>query len=488
MSSIPRPADMFDRAWEWDALVRFCADTSSGATLGVVSGRRRQGKSYLLEALCSATGGFYFMATEATEAESLRQLAEAVADHLNMPAAPSLRDWEQAVDLLLALGRDGPVPVVLDEFPYLCASSPALPSIVQKALGPRRAQRTGSRARLVLCGSAMTFMGGLLSGSAPLRGRAGLDLTVPTFDYRTAQEFWGIDDLPLAVRVHAVVGGTPAYRREYAGGDAPRGSDDFDGWVVRTVLNPASPLFKEARYLLAEEPSMRDKALYHSVLAAVAEGHGTRGAIARFVGRRDDALQHPLTVLEDAGLLRREPDVFRAGRSTVRIIEPLITFYHAVMRPEWARLERPGQAETVWTDARARFESAVLGPHFEQLCRDWAARFADDSTHGGRVAVVGSGVVNDAARRRTWEVDVAARSADGRVLSLGEAKWGQVMDTDQLDRLRRIRQLLVAQDRDGAECARLVCFSGAGFTDELRAAERDGQVVCVSLDRLYTGG
>ncbi|MGH4017919.1 MAG: SEC-C metal-binding domain-containing protein [Pseudonocardiaceae bacterium] len=32
------------------------------------------------------------------------------------------------------------------------------------------------------------------------------------------------------------------------------------------------------------------------------------------------------------------------------------------------------------------------------------------------------------------------------------------------------------------------CFSGAGFTDELRAAERDEQVVCVSLDRLYTRG
>jgi hypothetical protein len=113
--------------------------------------------------------------------------------------------------------------------------------------------------------------------------------------------------------------------------------------VIRTVLNPASPLFKEARYLLAEEPSLRDKALYHSVLAAVAEGHRTRGAIARFVGRRDDALQHPLTVLEDAGLLRREADAFRTGRSTVHITEPLISFYHAVMRPEWTRLERPGQ-------------------------------------------------------------------------------------------------------------------------------------------------
>jgi uncharacterized protein len=205
----------------------------------VVSGRRRQGKSYLLEALCAAMGGFYFAATEATEAESLRQLADALADHLGMPAAPVLRDWEQAIDLLLALGRDAPVPVVLDEFPYLCASSPALPSIVQKMLGPRRAQRMESSTRLVLCGSAMTFMGGLLSGSAPLRGRAGLDLTVPTFDYRQAAEFWGLDDPHLAVRVHAVVGGTPAYRREYVSGDAPSGIDDFDPWVLRTVLNPA---------------------------------------------------------------------------------------------------------------------------------------------------------------------------------------------------------------------------------------------------------
>ncbi|MGH3939105.1 MAG: AAA family ATPase [Pseudonocardiaceae bacterium] len=484
---IARPEDMFDRAWEWDALVRFCTADPAGATLGVVSGRRRQGKSYLLEALCAALGGFYFAATEATEAESLRQLAEALADHLDMPAAPVLRDWEQAVDLLLALGREAPAPVVLDEFPYLCASSPALPSIVQKALGPRRAQRVASRARLVLCGSAMTFMGGLLSGSAPLRGRAGLDLTVPTFDYRQAAEFWGIDDPHLAVRVHAVVGGTPAYRREYVSGDVPDGADDFDPWMLRTVLNPASPLFKEARYLLTEEPSLRDKALYHSVLAAVAEGNQTRGGIARFVGRRDDALSHPLTVLADAGLLRHDQDAFRTGRPTMRITEPLITFYHAVMRPDWARLERPGQAGRVWTQARTRFDSAVLGPHFEELCRSWAAHFADDATLGGAGAAVSSGIVNDPAGRRSWEVDVAVRSADGALLALGEAKWGQTMGMEHLRRLQRIRQLLITQNRNGAEQARLLCFSGAGFTDELRTAERAGAAVCIDLDRLYGG-
>lgn len=236
------------------------------------------------------------------------------------------------MDLLLALGREEPVPVVFNEFPYSCASSPAVPSIVQKAFGPRRKERTSSRARLVLCGSSMTFMGGLLSGSAPLRGRAGLDLTVPTFDYRAAAGFWGIDDPHLVLRVHSIVGGTPAYRREYTDGDSPARADDFDAWVVRTVLNPASPLFKEARYLLTEESSLRDKALYHSVLAAVAEGNHNRRAIARFVGRLDDALQHPLTVLEDAGLLRRDPDAFRASRSRVaqhRTTDHLLPRHHA---------------------------------------------------------------------------------------------------------------------------------------------------------------
>ncbi|MGH3567233.1 MAG: ATP-binding protein [Pseudonocardia sp.] len=485
MSTIPRPPGMFDRAWEWDTLVRFCDDVSPYVKLGVVSGRRRQGKSYLLEALCEAVGGFYFVATEATETESLRQLADAVANHLDMPVAPALKNWDQALELLLTIGRDRPLPVVLDEFPYLCASSPALPSIVQKALGSRRPTTANTRTRLVLCGSAMTFMGALLSGSAPLRGRASLDLTVPTFDYRAAAEFWDIEDPALAVRVHAVVGGTPAYRREYTSGDSPRDRNDFDPWVARTVLNPASPLFREARYLLAEEPSLRDKALYHSVLAAVAEGNSTRGAIARFVGRRDDALQHPLTVLEDAGLLRREPDAFRAGRSTVRITEPLISFYHAVMRPEWTRLERPGQGATVWADARSRFESAILGPHFEHLCRDWTIRFANGADLGGTAAFVGNAVINDPARRRTWEVDVVARSADGRVLALGEAKWGQVMGIELLDRLRRIQQLLVAHGRAGADQARLLCFSGSGFTDELRMAENEGQALCVGLDRLY---
>lgn len=249
---LSKPELIFDRDAEWDDLARFALDDRAGATLGVVTGRRRQGKTMLLYELAKATGGFYFGATEATEADSLRRLGQAIGQHTGSVGPIELADWAGAVDALLALDRQRPVPIVLDEFPFLARTSRELPSVIQHALTPGRPQRVDSRARLLLCGSALSYMGGLLAGSAPLRGRAGLELPVTPLDYRTAARFWGITDPRLAVQVYAIVGGTPAYRREYVQDDAPAGPDDFDSWVIRAVLNPGRPLFREARYLLAE--------------------------------------------------------------------------------------------------------------------------------------------------------------------------------------------------------------------------------------------
>jgi AAA+ ATPase superfamily predicted ATPase len=73
-----KSADVFDRDLEWGRIERFVEDDKPGASLGIVSGRRRQGKSFLLEAVCQQTGGFYFSAPEATNAESLAQIGGAL--------------------------------------------------------------------------------------------------------------------------------------------------------------------------------------------------------------------------------------------------------------------------------------------------------------------------------------------------------------------------------------------------------------------------
>lgn len=488
MAGLPKPAEVFDREAEWADLASFVTDPASGPALGIVWGRRRQGKTYLLGAVTDVVGGVYFEATEATAAESRRRLGEVLAAHLGAPGPIDFPTWSTAVDALFGLAGSGPLPVVIDEFPYLARVSPELPSLIQAGLDARR-RRGGRQVRLLLCGSALTFMGRLLSGSAPLRGRAGLELVVPPLDYRMAARFWNITDPGLAVLTHAVVGGTPAYRREYVRDDAPRSLRDFGPWAERTVLNPASPLFREARYLLAEEPDLRDQALYHSVLAAVADGNASRGGIASYVGRKATEVSHPLSVLEDTGLLAKEPDLLRSARPAYRITEPLITFYQAIMRPAWRDLERR-QAAAVWRRSQARFASAVVGPHFEALCRTWAADFAGPGTFGDVAGQVGHGVVNDPERRTSHEVDVVVMAVpDGsapRVLSLGEAKWGETMGPAHVERLARIRDLLQSRGYD-TRGTRLACYSGSGFTPELREAAARRQVVLVDLERLYSG-
>ncbi|HEY0697953.1 MAG TPA: ATP-binding protein, partial [Micromonospora sp.] len=77
-----KPAEMFDRDFEWSELIRFVTHVEPRAALGVVSGRRRQGKTFLLDAVTRATGGFMFSATESIEVESLRQFGAALATHV----------------------------------------------------------------------------------------------------------------------------------------------------------------------------------------------------------------------------------------------------------------------------------------------------------------------------------------------------------------------------------------------------------------------
>ena len=146
------------------------------------------------------------------------------------------------------------------------------------------------------------------------------------------------------------------------------------------MLNRQSPLFREARYLLAEETEIRDPGLYHSVLAAIASGNQTNGGIANYVGRKSADITHPLNVLEDAALITREPDLFRGGKWLYRVSEPLITFYEVVMRPEWFRLEADSRTRSGVTSAptssggsSARTSSRSAGPSSHLPTVSWTA-------------------------------------------------------------------------------------------------------------------
>jgi hypothetical protein len=145
-----------------------------------------------------------------------------------------------------------------------------------------------------------------------------------------------------------------------------------------------------------------------------------------------------------------------------------------------------------WERSQPRFTANVLGPHFEQLCRHWTRFFAPEDAAGGFPARVEPGTVNDPGSKKTHQVDVAAFGLDAAnreaLLAIGEAKWHEAMGIGHLERLRHIRSLLTAQGRHGAATARLLCFSGAGFTAELAdEAARSGDIRLLTPADLYTG-
>lgn len=264
-----RSPDLFDREHEWADLVAFVQQRASGTRLAIVRGRRRQGKSFLLRRLAEATGGFYYQALEQERSQALDALGVAAGRHFEVPGGKLAFDsWDDAISAVTRpRSTDDPAVVIIDELPYLLAHSPELPSVLQRHIDASGGR--GPRVRLIVCGSALSVMAGLLAGTKALRGRAGHDVVVGSFDYRTAARFWELDDARVAFHLHAVLGGTPGYR-DLVAARPPRRMADLSRWIEQTVLDPGSALFREDDYLLREERSLSDRALYHAVVGATA--------------------------------------------------------------------------------------------------------------------------------------------------------------------------------------------------------------------------
>ena len=68
------------------------------------------------------------------------------------------------------------------------------------------------------------------------------------------------------------------------------------------------------------------------------------------------------------------------------------------------------------------------------------------------------------------------------MLSLGEAKWGDVMGDRHVERLRRARDLLAAKGFDTSDTV-IACYGGADFD---MISGNDG-VLSIGPERLLTG-
>lgn len=495
-----RPAGLFGRQQEWADLVRLVESPEPKLKLGLLYGRRRFGKSFLLRRLVDSVGGLYHLAIEQERRPALERFAETVA-RLVTPVPPvALDDWETGFRFLLTVigEQRGDHVVVLDEYPYLRAASPEIDSTIQAVMDDVAGGGFGSDWRgtitLILCGSAMSVMTDLLSGTAPLRGRATFDLSLRAFDYREFREYWNIADPVVAFQLNAVLGGAPGYRTLTAGVTTPQSPDDVPAWLAATVLAPSHALYSEDRYLLREDPRITKHSLYYSMLNAIAGGATAPSEIAQRIGKKVTDLDHSLGVLRSAGFITRHDDLMAQRRPNYQVSDPIVRFHELITRRNEDLIEER-EVEELWQRARPVFSSQIIGPHFEHICREWVTRYASVATLGGEVGPSRNLQINDKDRKQNLELDVVAAtraSASGQrkvIQLLGEAKGSrQRRDLSDLVRLDRSRELLEERGVAMAGSMRLVLFGLSGFSPELEmhAAER-ADVELVDIDRLYGG-
>jgi uncharacterized protein len=351
----------------------------------VLYGRRRVGKTELLQQLCEGRRAVYFLAAQVREKDNLRAFKDALKEGLGDPLLDDVQfpDWSAALGFAAERAGDERLVLVLDEFPYLCDSSKGLPSQLQKFWDTRG---KSSSLMLVLCGSQVSFMEKeVLAERSPLFGRRTgqrrLEPLQPSETMAFAPE-WSVHDRVLA---YGILGGMPAYLRRF------RESRSIEANLMAEVLRPEGYLFDEVNFLLRTELS--SPATYNSILAAVAQGCDRVGDIALHVGVDSTTAGKYLHVLRELQLIARDipitdPDPLRSRKGRYRIADRFVAFHFRHVQPN-VSLIHAGRGQKVYEefiapDLERLFDEARTEFVLAHLAREAAELIGDEVLESGR--------------------------------------------------------------------------------------------------------
>lgn len=448
-------------------LTRLREAIANAPQLVVLRGRRRVGKSFLLvHALGHGRRGVFFQADEQNERSHLDLLAREVAPLLGARVPLRFDSWDEALATVGELARNGPLAIVLDEFQWLTAAQPSLESIVQRHWDEWERDRVP--VTLILSGSALRPMEGLLEPGAPLYGRADYRPLLEPLDYRDASLFASrrLSD-ESRLRRYAVLGGTPQYQ-------VWAGTGNLLELIPERILRKGESLYEEPLHLLREEQEIRDPGTYFAIVKEIAAGRTRVGEISNATQISTPNLTKMLGRLEALGYLQGRSPLTSKGpetrRTSYRLADPFFRFWFRFVFPNRSLLER-GRAKEVLRVVERDMDT-YMGLAFEDCCREWVGRFA------GATLPVSQQVGSWWSRDGQTEIDVVGVSR-GRYDLLASCKWTKTAPASALEQLLEQRDSL---PRAGG--AKLAIFS-RGFSRKLERRAAEEGVALIGVEQLF---
>lgn len=474
--------------------------SSDSFQLVIIYGRRRIGKTSLINHFIKDKTGAIFTARESSAKENLAALSKAILsikrhptkasalyDELNSEASSTMiqdktmldliddsnvifGSFQEAFEYLFKLAREQEIVFAIDEYPYLAESDRSISSLLQSMIDK---EKDHIKLYLILCGSSMSFMEHQVLGyKSPLYGRRTAQIKVLPFDiFQAAELLQGLSAEDL-VSWYGITGGVPVYLEKYDQ------SLSLEQNIAHNIMRPDCFLFGEPDSFLQQE--LREPARYNAVVWAIASGNKKLTDIANAAGMDRTAVGSYLDSLIELGIITKEHPVIDKNRKKVRyrISDNLFRFWYSFI-PKYLTPILAGRYKEVAARISKEQVSTFLGRAFEDICRQWLLKNMETKDIPF-ILDIGGWWGTDKEKHEEADLDIIAICDDDSVI-FGECKWrNKPTGSDVLKTLVRRSGLFKEKYKE----QRLFIFSKNGFTETCqREAEKIGCTL-ISLDEL----
>ena len=383
------------------------------ATFVVLYGRRRVGKTALINHFCEDKRTIYFLATEENESENRNAFKNLVAETFNndLLAESSLNSWDPIFKVVATESKNERLVLVIDEFQYLGKANASFPSIMQKIWDTILSK---SNIMLILCGSLINMMTSqVLNYNSPLYGRRTSQIKLKQIDFSYYHEFNEKLSLDEQIMRYAVTGGVPKYINIF------QDEEDIYTAIKKNILSTNAFLYAEPEFLLQKEVS--EIGSYFSILKTIAAGNHKLGKIAAALEVPQTKLTSYLKNLIDLDIIEREvpiteenPEKSKMGLYNIK--DNFIAFWFKFVYPNKSLLES-GRSDFVEEKIRKNLIDNHVSYVYEDICRQRTWDLLSDSLMFNRVG-------------RWWgskdvEIDIVAYDSNGKDILFGECKYSK---------------------------------------------------------------
>ncbi|MDR0509088.1 MAG: AAA family ATPase [Candidatus Methanoplasma sp.] len=426
----------------------------------VLYGRRRVGKTALLEEFVKGKNHIFISARRTKGDANLRLLREAVSNAFDTDTK------DMGLDALLGTiyEQSGErLTLIIDELPYFAESDEGLVSALQVFID-RKAQF--SKLFLVLSGSSMGFMKRQILGSeSPLYGRRTKEMFLKPMDYLEAADFLEGRTAFEKACIYGAVGGVPLYLKKFSG------RKDIFEVMAEEFFTDGLTLFSEPEALIMQE--LRDPRAYNAVIEAMASGKARLSEISDTSGIQGPEASRLLTDLIDLGYVEKASPFNEKGnrRSLYFLSDNLFRFRYYIAVNKRNRIAEDTPDRIAKNIKREMPE--YMGKIFEDICAQFIRRIGYPIT----------GRWWGSASKKTMEIDVigSVASEGRRIGLLGECKF-----TNKEADMKTIEDLIESAEQVmGFDVKNYAIFSRSGFTESLELRAEAENIALVTLDDLY---